>query len=194
MVPTPGSTINLYVTFQSLTGCWSYVPFIPRLDLAPPPDGGQSRAFVMSSSQQREQWLHFWWKRMCLFKRFYFSFDPHVKSFFFFWCDTFGLQYLKFINDFYSWIVFTFCCTLIWLLLLLLITQSTFIPTDNPPPTSLPFFAYPQSYFKKFSLHSIISTAQYCWILHPLSSNSSLLCFTYRLCSLHDFPHLCHSS
>lgn len=56
------------------------------------------------------------------------------------------------------------------------------------------FYISPVLFIKNFHCTLSSAQAQRCWILHPLSSNSSLLCFTHPLCSLHDFPHPCHSS
>lgn len=66
---------------------------------------------------------------------------------------------------------FPFYRSLVWLLLLLLITQSTFIPADNPPPTSPPYFTYPVLYFFHFHRSPSSAQAQHCWILHTLSSS-----------------------
>lgn len=95
-----------------------------------------------------------------------------------FWCNTIEVQYVKFINDFFSWICFTFCCTLIWLLLPLLIIQSTFILSDNPPPTSLPYFTYPSSFKKKKTKNPTT--------LHHQHKHSAVAFFTP--------PHLIHHS
>lgn len=55
------------------------------------------------------------------------------------------------------------------------------------------FYISPVLLLKKFSPHSIISTSAALFFT-PSPPNSSLLCFTHPLCSLHDFPQPCHSS
>lgn len=184
MVPTRGNTINHYVTVQSWRGT-----FIPRAALAAPPDGGQSRTF--SSSHQRERCASTSnEKGQVSFLGFCFLFDPHVKLFL--------VQHIRSaISEIQKW--------LLQLDLFHILLQPHLTPAPHhpvyiysywQPSTYLSAIFYISQSFIFFKFHCTPSSAQAqcCWILHPLSPNSSLLCFTYSLCSLHDFPHPCHSS